>query len=44
MKNAWIKDVAFSELSYESDELLNAEVTVRYDWAVYEGRPVAVVA
>lgn len=44
MKNAWIRDVAFSELSYESDDLLNAEVTVRYDWAVYEGEPAVAVA
>lgn len=36
LKNAWIRDVTFSELSYESDDLLNAEVTVRYDWAVYK--------
>lgn len=36
LKNAWVRDVTFSELSYESDDLLNAEVTVRYDWAVYE--------
>ena len=36
MHNAWVKGVTFSELSYESEDLLNAEVTLRYDWAVYK--------
>lgn len=36
LKNAWVKGVTFSELSYESEDLLNAEVTLRYDWAVYK--------
>jgi|TARA_Y100000296_G_scaffold56258_1_gene64549 hypothetical protein len=35
LENAWVKSVTFSELSYESEELVNAEVTLRYDWAVY---------
>ena len=35
LNNAWIKNVTFSELSYDSDDLVNAEVTLRYDWAVY---------
>tara|TARA_R110002020_G_scaffold228593_1_gene439382 strand:- start:866 stop:1441 length:576 start_codon:yes stop_codon:yes gene_type:complete len=36
LKNAWVKAVTFSELSYESEDLVNAEVTLRYDWAVYK--------
>ena len=36
LHNAWVKGVSFSELSYESEDLLNAEVTLRYDWAVYK--------
>tara|TARA_R100000008_G_C3585001_1_gene171525 strand:- start:696 stop:1277 length:582 start_codon:yes stop_codon:yes gene_type:complete len=35
LNNAWVKSVTFSELSYESDDLVNAEVTLRYDWAEY---------
>jgi len=36
LENAWVKGVTFSELSYESEDLVNAEVTLRYDWAVYK--------
>lgn len=35
LSNAWVKNVTYSELSYESDDLVNAEVTLRYDWARY---------
>ena len=31
--NPWIKAVNFDELDYESDDILNVEVTIRYDWA-----------
>ena len=31
--NPWIKSVNFDELDYESDDILNLEVTIRYDWA-----------
>jgi len=31
--NPWIKSVSFDELDYESDDLLNVELTIRYDWA-----------
>lgn len=34
LKNPWIKDVKFGELDYDSEDLLNVEVTLRYDWAV----------
>ena len=35
LANAWVKSVTHSELSYESEEFVNAEVTVKYDWAEY---------
>jgi hypothetical protein len=31
--NPWIKSISFDELDYESDDLLNVELTIRYDWA-----------
>jgi hypothetical protein len=37
LHNAWIKDVKFGELDYSSEEMLNVDVTVRYDNAYYEG-------
>lgn len=33
LNNAWIKSVNFSELSYDTEELSNIELEVRYDWA-----------
>ena len=33
LKNAFITNVDFGELSYESDDLTNVTLTVRYDWA-----------
>jgi hypothetical protein len=29
----WIKDVKFSDLSYDSDDLMNINLTIRFDWA-----------
>lgn len=34
LKNPWIKSVNFGDLDYDSEELLNIEVTLRYDWAI----------
>ena len=31
--NAWVKDVSFGELDYSSDEMVNVELTIVYDWA-----------
>jgi hypothetical protein len=31
--NAWIKDTTMGTLDYETDELLNIDITLRYDWA-----------
>jgi len=35
--NPWIKSVNFDEGDYESDDLINLEVTFRYDWATIIG-------
>ena len=37
LRNAWIKEVDFSELSYDSDDLSEITVKVRYDWAEFTG-------
>lgn len=34
LKNCWIKDVKFGELDYSSDDMLEIEVEVRYDFAI----------
>ena len=31
--NPWIKSVNFGDLDYEADDLVNVELTMRYDWA-----------
>jgi len=33
LKHAWIKDVKFGDLSYDSDDLLDISLTIRFDWA-----------
>lgn len=33
LRNAWVKDMTFSELDYASDELSSCDITVRFDWA-----------
>lgn len=33
LKNAWIKDVKFGELDYSSDDMVEIEVEMRYDFA-----------
>ena len=37
LRQAWIKDFTFNELSYDSDELSTIDVVFRYDWATYFG-------
>jgi len=39
LNNPWVRSVDFSELDYESDELVGLTVTVRYDWATYTSSP-----
>jgi len=31
LHNSWFKDIKFGELSYDTEDLLNVDVTVRYD-------------
>mgnify|MGYP001163741295 CR=1 FL=1 len=38
--NPWIKGVNFGDLDYTSDDLVNVEVTMRYDWADLETKVV----
>jgi hypothetical protein len=38
LKNAFIQKADFGELSYESDDLLEVSVTLRYDWAEYSDK------
>jgi hypothetical protein len=33
LKNAWITDVNFGKLDYASDDLVEIEIGIRYDWA-----------
>jgi hypothetical protein len=37
--NAWLSAVNFGELTYEADNMVNVQLTFRYDWAQYEGAP-----
>tara|TARA_B100000029_G_scaffold413696_1_gene416843 strand:- start:377 stop:961 length:585 start_codon:yes stop_codon:yes gene_type:complete len=37
LHNAWVSSVKFGELSYESEELLNVDIEIRYDWATIKG-------
>ena len=39
LKNAWIKEVDFSELDYSNDDLSEVTLKIRYDWAVFSGGP-----
>ena len=36
LRNAWIQDVNFGTLSYDSDELVEISVKFRYDFAVFD--------
>ena len=40
LHNPWIKDVSFGDLDYDSEDLLNVEITLRYDNAIsqFKGR------
>jgi hypothetical protein len=33
LNNAWVQDVKFGSLDYSSEELLDTDLTIRYDWA-----------
>ena len=34
LHNPWIKEVKFGDLDYTSDEMVDVELTIRYDWAI----------
>ena len=36
LQNAFITEAKFGDLDYNSDELLNIDITFKYDWATYE--------
>jgi hypothetical protein len=36
LNNAFITAATFGDLSYDTEDILNIEVTMRYDWATYE--------
>ena len=35
LQRCWFKSVTFGDLDYESDEIVNIEVEMRYDWATH---------
>ena len=35
LKNAWVQAAKFGDLDYSGEELLNIELTMKYDWAWY---------
>ena len=35
LENPWLTNVKFGDLDYSSEELLNIELSFRYDWATY---------
>jgi hypothetical protein len=35
LQRCWFKSVTFGDLDYESDEIINIEVEMRYDWATH---------
>jgi len=37
LHNAWLSKVNFGALDYNTEEMLNVELTFTYDWAQYEG-------
>jgi len=39
LNNPWITNVKFGDLDYSGEELLNIDLTLRYDWATYTGGP-----
>tara|TARA_R110002020_G_scaffold23141_1_gene77366 strand:- start:1225 stop:1782 length:558 start_codon:yes stop_codon:yes gene_type:complete len=39
LNNAFITGAKFGTLDYAGDDLLNVDITIRYDWATYESSP-----
>jgi len=38
LHNAWIKSVQFGKLDYATEDMIDIELTVRYDWASYNAK------
>ena len=38
LKNAWIKEIDFSEVDYSNDDLSEVTLKIRYDWAEFRGK------
>ena len=38
LKNPWVTNAKFGDLDYASEDLLNIELTLRYDWAMYNSK------
>jgi hypothetical protein len=38
LKNFFLKSAKFGTLDYSSDELKQADLTIRYDWATVKGK------
>ena len=36
LNNAFITSATFGDLNYDTEDILNIELTMRYDWATYE--------
>ena len=39
LKNAWVQDVKFGDLAYDSEDMVEISLTLRYDWAVIKSYP-----
>ena len=44
LKNAFLTKATFGNLDYAGDDMLNIEMTMRYDWAEYEVGPAVAAA
>jgi len=36
LHNPWVEEVSMGDLDYSSDDMVEMEITLRYDWASYE--------
>ena len=36
LENAWLKSASFGDLDYSGDEMLNIDISIRYDYATYK--------
>ena len=38
LHNAWIKSVQFGKLDYATEDMIDIELTIKYDWASYDAK------